>query len=162
MVWTRQKRISLALNSLQLKKEFPASICTIKRSKLTWVGDLQPTALSLTYKVRIEYQIDGNPSVDLVHPKLERRDGKLPRHLYPQERLCLYLPGGYEWNAQMLLVETIVPWTAEWLMHYEIWLATGEWCGGGMHPSDGEKLDRRRHSTDPESTTRRRNSPLSK
>jgi len=21
-----------------------------------------------------------------------------------------------------------------WLFYYEIWLATGEWCGGGVHP----------------------------
>ena len=29
----------------------------------------------------------------------------------------------------MLIVDTIVPWAAEWLLHYEIWLATGEWFG---------------------------------
>lgn len=145
MVWTRPKKISLALNSLQLKKEFPNSICTIKRSELAWIGDLQPTALSLTYRIRIEYQIDGNPSVHLVHPKLERREGMLPPHLYPHERLCLFLPGGYEWNGQMALVDTIVPWAAEWLMHYEIWLATGEWCGGGIHPSPAEKLEHRQN-----------------
>ena len=34
----------------------------------------------------------------------------------------------------MLLATTIFPWTAEWLLHYEIWLATGEWTGGGYHP----------------------------
>ena len=31
----------------------------------------------------------------------------------------------------MLIVDTIVPWTAEWLLHYEVWLATGEWLGDG-------------------------------
>ena len=34
----------------------------------------------------------------------------------------------------MLLADTIVPWAAEWLMHYELWLVTGEWTGGGDHP----------------------------
>jgi hypothetical protein len=29
------------------------------------------------------------------------------------------------------IADTIVPWTAEWLVHYEIWLVTGEWYGGG-------------------------------
>jgi hypothetical protein len=45
--------------------------------------------------------------------------------------LCLYYPG--HWKPEMLLSTTIVPWTAEWLMHYELWLATGHWAGGGSH-----------------------------
>jgi hypothetical protein len=32
------------------------------------------------------------------------------------------------------IADTIVPWTAEWLVHYEIWLMTGEWYGGGDWP----------------------------
>jgi hypothetical protein len=31
----------------------------------------------------------------------------------------------------MLLSTTILPWTAEWLMHYELWLISGHWSGGG-------------------------------
>jgi hypothetical protein len=45
--------------------------------------------------------------------------------------LCLYYPG--QWRPDLLLSTTIVPWTAEWLMHYELWLATGHWTGGGHH-----------------------------
>lgn len=37
----------------------------------------------------------------------------------------------------MLLAKTILPWTAEWLLHYEVWLVTGEWVGGGVHPNGG-------------------------
>jgi hypothetical protein len=35
----------------------------------------------------------------------------------------------------MLLCQTIVPWISEWLLHYEIWLVTGKWCAGGIHPT---------------------------
>lgn len=38
-----------------------------------------------------------------------------------------------EWKPRMKLADTIVPWAAEWLLHYELWLATGEWGGGGVH-----------------------------
>ena len=31
--------------------------------------------------------------------------------------------------------ETIVPWACLWLYYYEVWHATGEWLGGGLHPS---------------------------
>ena len=46
--------------------------------------------------------------------------------------LCLHMP--YECNHTAMIADTIIPWTQEWLLHYEIWLATGEWCGGGQEP----------------------------
>ena len=42
-----------------------------------------------------------------------------------------------EWAERMLIAEIIVPWISEWLLHYEIWLVTGEWHGGGMHVRRG-------------------------
>jgi hypothetical protein len=37
----------------------------------------------------------------------------------------------------MSIADTIVPWVSMWLMHYEIWLATGVWCGSKEeHPGD--------------------------
>jgi hypothetical protein len=33
----------------------------------------------------------------------------------------------------MPIIDTIIPWTSEWLLHYECWLATGKWHGGGIH-----------------------------
>ncbi len=30
---------------------------------------------------------------------------------------------------------TIIPWAIEWLYYYEIWCVTGEWQGGGAHPT---------------------------
>jgi len=47
--------------------------------------------------------------------------------------LCLFY--GWDFTTQMLITDTIIPWTIEWLYYYEIWLSTGEWCGGGKHPS---------------------------
>ena len=47
-----------------------------------------------------------------------------------------------EFTTYKFLSKTIVPWTVEWLYFYELWLATGEWYGGGDHPStDEEKID---------------------
>ena len=33
----------------------------------------------------------------------------------------------------MFLSKTIIPWVYDWLYHYEIWVGTGEWTGGGVH-----------------------------
>jgi hypothetical protein len=53
--------------------------------------------------------------------------------VYPLNTLCLYY-GSREWNSSMLIANTLVPWTAEWLAHHEVWLATGgDWHGGGVH-----------------------------
>ena len=42
----------------------------------------------------------------------------------------------------MNIAETIIPWASEWLLHYEIWLATGEWQGGGIHPDISKKRNK--------------------
>ena len=34
-----------------------------------------------------------------------------------------------------VISETIMPWLALWLFHYEAWHATGEWLGGGQEPT---------------------------
>jgi len=66
----------------------------------------------------------------VVAPRLERPPGKELPHTYDHDELCLYFP--QEWTPTMLIATTIVPWAADWLLHYEIWLATdGTWCGGG-------------------------------
>jgi len=84
----------------------------------------------------MRYEVGGLPQTWVADPPLVRRDGELPPHLYPDERLCLFLPREREWESWMRLSGTIIPWAAEWLLHYELWLATGRWMGGGEHPSD--------------------------
>ena len=51
-------------------------------------------------------------------------------------RICLYRYS--EFSSSKLLVNTIIPWTIEWLYYYELWLATEEWLGGGEHPKIGK------------------------
>ena len=38
-----------------------------------------------------------------------------------------------EWNERKMIAKTIIPWTSEWLMHYEYWVTAGVWNGGGIH-----------------------------
>jgi len=125
-----------------LMRHFPDASCTVRRDELVWVAALTPTPVSREYVVRLSYKLTDFPEVELLDPEMETRDGLKPPHLYPGDKLCLYRPGWGEWDRTMLLVETIVPWTAEWLMHYEIWLATGEWHGGGDHPPSKPRSER--------------------
>jgi hypothetical protein len=132
--------VSLALQQALLRTAFPRSRTQIRRSQLAWEDVLTPTSISNSYLVRIMYQIGSGPRISVLNPKLQRRDGVKPPHLYSGDRLCLYLPGAAEWANYMVLADTIVPWISEWLLYYEIWLATGEWCGGGVHPSSERRL----------------------
>jgi hypothetical protein len=75
--------------------------------------------------------------VKIIDPCLERLEGERLPHVYENDELCLYYPG--EWSGKSHIADTIIPWISEWLLHYEIWLATGEWQGGGEHPSTHEK-----------------------
>ncbi len=130
----RQHPIPMVVQAGLLKRAYPDSQVSLKRDRLRWIADLTPTPLSRTYRVKLEMHKDGNPEVRLVHPTLQTRDGVRCPHLYQGGVLCLYLPRAFEWTSEMHLIATIVPWISEWLAHYEVWLATGEWTGGGAHP----------------------------
>ncbi len=103
------------------------------RPDLVARGQVQPTEMMQVYTVRLEF--DGwTPSVRVLDPPLRPRpDAEEIPHMYEQERLCLYYPQYREWTPADLLSDTIIPWTARWLFHYEVWHAVGEWHGGGIH-----------------------------
>ncbi|MEZ4927906.1 MAG: hypothetical protein R3A50_16605 [Saprospiraceae bacterium] len=92
---------------------------------------LRPKVMSREYWVRIIYKVGQRPLVYVKFPKLSyRRINPLP-HFNSDNTLCLY-HGPKEWDGTMLLAETIVPWSSEWLFHYEIWEGIEDWCGGGV------------------------------
>lgn len=101
-------------------------------------GALRPTPVTCVYAIRLEYAV-GQPPIAIVEAPLllGRPDGGEIPHMYPAgdrwpARPCLYYPGDGDWVADRPLATTIVPWLLEWLIHYEVWLTTGEWCGGGV------------------------------
>lgn len=125
----------LHLNSLRL----PGAVAAYRNGSLKYLFIVQPTAISRDYELELTYSRNGSPVVRVISPNIEvlaAGSGIVP-HLYERKhpvRLCLYLPKTREWGSEMILAHTLVPWAAEWLFHFEAWLATGEWSGGGEHP----------------------------
>lgn len=39
-----------------------------------------------------------------------------------------------DWQPSQAYTDTFIPWAMEWILHFEAWLFTGEWTGGGKHP----------------------------
>jgi len=101
----------------------------ICRGTLSWRGCLQPTPLSPSYTVLLTYQLNQPPKVHVTEPVLDPGHRDALPHVYEGDMLCLYTPG--EWRPTMNLAHTIIPWTAEWLLHYEVWRSTDHWEGGG-------------------------------
>ena len=109
----------------------------MERGRLSWTGRLQPCELSRIYTVKITYAHGHYPVTRILHPQLKVTETGFLPHTYNDKSLCLHDAG--QWAEYMLIVDTIVPWAAEWLLHYEVWLATGEWLGdqapGAQPPS---------------------------
>lgn len=126
--------VSLAQQGRRLREVCPGSWVEIQHGCLTWVGYIQPSPLSIRYEVGLEYRLPNRAHVQVLDPPLQRREGTRSPHLFQDDSLCLYHHPSREWHAGMMLADTLIPWASEWLMHYELWLATGVWSGGGIHP----------------------------
>lgn len=130
-----------------LKSYFPNSrILRDGESSIIWIGEVTPSALSATYTLKVECNNNKTPKVYVLNPKplaLAKGETDLP-HVYStiEQQLCLYYPKEKEWNPGMFYVHTLIPWACEWLCHYEIWVSTGTWHGGGIeHGPDSEKTE---------------------
>ena len=97
-----------------------------------------PNELSRVYTVRITLPEGRFPKVEVLDPVLETRPGESIPHLFGDGSLCLHLED--EWAPTMLMVDTTVPWTSEWLLNYEVWKGTGAWYGGGEWPPRRQEL----------------------
>ncbi len=134
----KEKPLGLIVQAAKLKKHYPKSRIITKPDQLMWKWNLSPSFWSDSYDIKILYKIGCHPDVFVINTKLQRYPGKnyLP-HVYDtsEQRLCLYYKKAREWKSDMFITDTIIPWTSEWLYHYEIWAGTGKWCGKGIHGS---------------------------
>ncbi|WP_298814666.1 hypothetical protein [uncultured Sphingomonas sp.] len=134
------------LQAKAMKEKFPDFRAVLDLPWVTiWEGELTP--VSQPYRVRIvdhRGMDDGRiafggfaPSVRVLSPLTRRgEEPHLPvPHLYGDHdnprgpQLCLFHPLSHDWNDYMLLADSIVPWSAEWLFYYEMWHVTGSWGG---------------------------------
>jgi hypothetical protein len=126
--------VSVARQAHRLRQLFPEGTTLVRRSHLAWTGKLRPTPFSDEYAISLTYNLNDTPVVVVPDRVPHWRGRNRPPHLHSDGSLCLYYPPAREWRRDMLLGDTILPWSAEWLLHYELWLATGKWMGGGIHP----------------------------
>lgn len=114
-----------------LRRSYPEGRGRVRRNQLDWQMPVQPTPLSDVYEIRLSYSLETGPKIMVKSPELIQPGDKPIPHRFSDGSLCLFLPGCGEWDRTMSLADTVIPWTSEWLFFYELWIATGEWCGGG-------------------------------
>jgi len=135
------KRIPLVHQAGVLKSYFPDSkIVRFGEMEIRWTHAVKPSPLSATYTLHLRYKVGSGADIYVLSPsplKLAKGKTKLP-HVYstPKQKLCLYYPEAKEWAPSMYYAKSLIPWACEWLVHYELWLATGDWKGGGIEHHD--------------------------
>ena len=114
----------------------------LKSDSFTIVMNITPSENSQTYKLEVSYRCKYMPKAVLLSPKLQQKDGKYPHHIYEMDengfaRLCVYCPQLNEWNENMSIATSFIPWVSTWLNTYEYWLITGEWHYDEVTSNDG-------------------------
>jgi hypothetical protein len=135
---SRIKPLSLAIQDGHIKSRFEGFTYGRGRDRAEWVwtGKFQPAPDSPRYTVEVRYKIGKIPKVWVRSPNLL----KGAPHRYGDGSLCLYTPWEWSWRDNELIAETILPWAAEWLFYYELWVDTEEWHGPETpHNSGGKK-----------------------
>lgn len=129
-----KKPPSLPLQIAKMRHRFPGFV--YKGGRNAWCGTLQPTKESPAYRVKLEYNPGRSPKVWVLEPRVHPD----APHRYRDESLCLYHPRDGNWNPSLFLADTIVPWAAEWLFYYEVWLEDPKkrWFGPEA-PHEGPK-----------------------
>lgn len=118
-----------------LQKMLPTIRCHTNRDSIQWTGQIEPLPICDTYTIKVDYTTGGYPQVRVLSPELVVAPGrKVIPHMFDQEILCLFRGRNRHWHPGDGFNRNIIPWTSMWLYYYEIWLATGEWHGGGEHP----------------------------
>lgn len=112
-----------------IKRHYEHIECTIKNGVLYCYGACQPTSESDIYKYRIKYKPDSTPITTVTSHAIEYNDDI---HMFPKNNsLCLYHKTDMVWDSSIHhLYDTIIPWTHEWFVFYELYKLRGKW----LHP----------------------------
>ena len=138
----KEPKLQLVEQKIFIKSEYPDSETFIRNGVLYWYGVVKPTPFSKEYQLKMEYRMGKYPRMWLVSEELNVQTAHLIPHHYSINvdnnmiELCLFRPKFKEWMKNYPLSHTIIPWAIEWTYYYEIWKITGEWNGGGNHPTN--------------------------
>lgn len=111
-----------------LQKHFPFLEVKIQDTQLKCTGRCKPSPTSLEYTYVVKYIAGKHPNVFLLDPQISYNEDI---HMYPENKsLCLHFSKDFSWTSRSHLYDTIIPWTHEWFVFYELYTIHGIW----FHP----------------------------
>ena len=125
-------KLCLQRESVLKKYEF-LKVISQNTKEIIFVGALQPNGCN-SYLIKIVCRANSSPKVFIKSPEIPYNS---VIHMYSDKSLCLFYPKEMPWNNSKLIADTIIPWTVEWLIFYELWLETGKWLAPSV--SHGNK-----------------------
>jgi len=109
-----------------IDKHFPCFKTKLLHRRLECEGFITPSQDCTTYRVAISYERNKVPKVRIKEPQITP---SASIHMYGDGSLCLYKPTEQPWRSSDNIHEKIIPWIAEWLVFYELYLICGKWLG---------------------------------
>jgi hypothetical protein len=106
--------------------------CVINKNVLKCTGWIQPPDCTNRYKVLIEYVLGHEPKTSILFPEVEPSKHI---HMYKDRSLCLSYPPDLKWTEKSRMAELTIPWLAEWIVYYEIYLINGNIWEGPQSPA---------------------------
>ena len=120
LILVREKKL-IEINYAFLK-------CTISNNKLICFGHTKPTEHSKEYEFKVIYDGLSPPKVFVIKPDIVYNNDI---HMFPKDNtLCLYhsKTDDFYWdNKKHHIHSTIIPWTLEWFIYYELYMISGKW-----------------------------------
>jgi hypothetical protein len=128
----RNHKYAYLMNQKKLiEKHFSFLKCQISNKVLRCTGWIQPEGSSRSYKVLIEYVLGKEPKTTILEPDIEP---SIHIHMYKDRSLCLSYPSDLRWTERSNVAELTIPWIAEWLVYYELYLVNGNKWEGPQSP----------------------------
>jgi len=108
-----------------LQQNYDFLKCELQKGTLYCYGEYQPTMYSISYQYRVKYDPQSAPKVTIRYPDIKYNEDI---HMYPKDNsLCLYHKSDLVWDKSCHLYNTIIPWTHEWFVFYELYKISGTW-----------------------------------
>jgi hypothetical protein len=114
-----------------IEKNFSFLKCRIENKVLKCTGWITPPGGTRAYKILIEYVVGKEPKTTVLHPEIEASH-KI--HMYKDHSLCLSFPPDLKWTESSRVAELTIPWVAEWLVYYELYLVNDSVWEGPQSP----------------------------
>ena len=114
-----------AFQKYHLDKSYNFIKSKIRNNTLVSIGNIQPEGCE-SYKFKIEWMVGNQPKVTILSKEIAPHNDI---HMYDDGSLCLFYPPDLKWKNHFKIADYIIPWIAEWIVFYELYLVTNKWLG---------------------------------